>query len=318
MNFKTSPKEIFVHLLMIAALYASAGSFVALLFQYINVLFPDQLGFYYQGILNTIRQSTAALIVIFPVYILTSWLLAKEFKAHPEKRELKLRKWLIYFTLFAASIIIIGDLVGLVYNFLSGELTARFLLKVLAVFITAGGVFGYYIWDLKIRGSQASSLPKVLAWAVSVVILAVIAAGFAVVGSPFYQRQVRLDERRVSDLQNIQNQIINYWSNKNKLPANLNDLTDSISGFAAPKDPETGADYDYNIVVGKFLSFELCADFKTAASLGSQEGSRAIPVPAKEFYRGDSYQQNWEHEAERTCFSRTIDPELYPPVKRPF
>ncbi len=298
-------------MLMIAALYASAGSFVALLFQYINVLFPDQLGFYYQGILNTIRQSTAALIVIFPVYILTSWLLAKEFKLHPEKRELKLRKWLIYFTLFVASLIIIGDLVGLVYNFLSGELTARFLLKVLAVFVTAGSVFGYYIWDLKIRRFPASSLPKILAWTVSVVILAVIVAGFVVVGSPFYQRQVRIDEQRINDLQNIQGQIINYWMNKNKLPANLVDLTDSISGFIAPKDPETGADYEYNIIVGKFLSFELCAGFRTA-SLGMSDNNRAVPVPAKEFYRGDPNQQNWEHNKGQVCFERTIDPDLYP------
>jgi hypothetical protein len=60
-----------------------------------------------------------------------------------------IRKWLIYFTLFAAALIIIGDLVTLLNRFLEGELTVRFLLKVLAVFFVAGSVFYYYLWDLR-------------------------------------------------------------------------------------------------------------------------------------------------------------------------
>jgi hypothetical protein len=35
-----------------------------------------------------------------------------------------------------------------VYTFLGGELTARFLLKLVVVAIIAGAVFGYYRWDL--------------------------------------------------------------------------------------------------------------------------------------------------------------------------
>ena len=67
----------------------------------------------------------------------------------PEKRNLRIRKWLIYFTLFAAALIIIGDLVALIFSLLGGELTVRFLLKVVTIFFVAGSVFYYYLWDLR-------------------------------------------------------------------------------------------------------------------------------------------------------------------------
>lgn len=149
----TGPKDVFLHLLAIITLYASAGSFVALIFQYINVLIPDPLdrsGYY--GLLSSysiIRWSISALVIIFPVYVATSWFLNKSYASSPTKRNLRIRKWLVYFTLFAAALIIIGDLVTLIFNLLGGELTARFLLKIVTVFFVAGSVFYYYFWDLR-------------------------------------------------------------------------------------------------------------------------------------------------------------------------
>jgi len=43
-----------------------------------------------------------------------------------------------------AALVVIGDLVALVYNFMGGDLTARFVLKVGAILVVAGAVFGYY------------------------------------------------------------------------------------------------------------------------------------------------------------------------------
>lgn len=149
----TGPKDVFLHLLAIITLYASAGSFVALIFQYINVLIPDSLDRSgYHGLLSSysaIRWVIASLVIIFPVYVITTWFLNKAYFSAPAKRNLRIRKWLVYFTLFAAALIIIGDLVTLIFNLLGGELTARFLLKVVTVFFVAGSVFHYYFWDLR-------------------------------------------------------------------------------------------------------------------------------------------------------------------------
>lgn len=150
---RTSPKDVFMHLLAIVTLYTSAISFLVLIFQYVNVLLPDPIapdGFYHLfSAYSRIRWSISSLIVVFPVYILTTWYLNKSYAAVPSKSNLRIRKWLIYFTLFAAALIIIGDLVTLINNLLGGELTLRFILKVAAVFFVAASVFTYYFWELK-------------------------------------------------------------------------------------------------------------------------------------------------------------------------
>jgi len=292
-------KDVFLHLLNILAFYLSVISFITISIQYINVLFPDPLNFNYTGIANQVRIFTSILVIAVPVYILTSWLLGKDLKKNPEKREFQLRKWLLYFTLFAAAVTIIVDLIILVYNFLSGELTLRFLLKVLAVLLVTAAVFGYYIWDLRRKDGEASKAPKKLAWVVALAVLGIIVGGFFIVGTPAEQRDRRFDEKRVNHLQQLQSHIVNYWQQKEKLPQNLAQLEDSISGFLVPTDPQSQEPYEYRVTGD--LSFELCATFKTASKDFGQ---------ARKPYYG-VYGQNWEHEKGRNCFERTIDAELY-------
>jgi len=300
---ESTPKDVFLHLLNIFTFYLGVISFITLYIQYISALFPDPLNFYYTSIANGVRWSTSILVIAIPVYILTSWLLGKDLANNPERRELKLRKWLIYFTLFISAVTIIVDLIMFVFSFLSGELTTQFFLKVFVVLLMAGAVFGYYVWDLR-RKKLKSKAPKTLAWILFSVVLASIIWGFFIIGTPAEQRERRFDEQRIGDFQVLQNQIIYYWTRKEALPQSLNDLEDNISGFVVPKDP--GSDQAYEYIVIDELSFELCAIFKTSTSdFGSAYGG------AKPFYPYDLFQQNWAHEAERTCFSRTIDPDLY-------
>jgi len=152
---RTSPKDFFLNLLSIAALYMSAGSFIALIFQYINIFFPDVLDSQNYGsdpldaAYQAIRFAVSTLIVAFPVYLATGRFMNKDYLKNPEKRNLRIRKWLIYFTLFAATVIIMGDLIALINTFLGGEITMRFVLKVLTVLLVTGVIFGYYLWDLR-------------------------------------------------------------------------------------------------------------------------------------------------------------------------
>jgi len=145
-----SPRDFFLHLLAIITLYASAISVLVLLFQYVNILFPDELDYYSRLRYDSlIRSALSVLIVVFPAYIISSWILAKAYIKNIEKRKLRIRKWLIYFTLFVAAVVVIVDLVVLVNHFLGGELTTRFILKVISVFLVTGSIFGYYLWDIK-------------------------------------------------------------------------------------------------------------------------------------------------------------------------
>lgn len=311
---KAEPKDVFLHILAIISLYVSAVAFLVMLFQYINVLIPDPLqrGFYQlQSYYSGIRWSIALLIVIFPVYIWAGWYLNKIYSLEPSKKNLRIRKWLLNFTVFAAALIIIGDLVTLIYNFLSGDITARFVFKIAAVFFVASSVFFYYFQELRSWAKISDMTRKIFIYAIIAVVAVSVAAGFFIVGSPQQERSRRFDDQRVSDLQIIQGQIVYYWQNKEKLPATLNDLKDPISGFNPAKDPETGADYAYN--VSGDLEFSLCANFNQSSS----EGVAPIELPTyPPQYYPKLADSNWEHGSGNVCFERKIDPELYTPIER--
>jgi len=311
MNEKTGPKDVFLQLLNIIALYVSAGMFISLIFSYIDIWLPDALSENYYTLLaarSSVRWAIASLIVVFPVYIWATWFLNKGYAATPEKREMKIRKWLLYFTLFAAGIIVIGDFVTLIYNFLQGELTLRFLLKILAVLAAAGGVFGYYILDIKNKAPQ-----KIFAYGVSAIMLIAIVAGFFVAGSPKEERARRFDDQRTQHLQMIQSEIINFWIKKAALPKTLEELNDPIRGVAIPKDPESGAEYVYEITDKE--NFKLCATFNQPSldqASASMPKRAALSYPLENIYYGN---ENWAHNSGQTCLDRKIDKDLYKPEK---
>ena len=302
-HVKTTPKDVFLHLFNIVTFYLSIIGFITLFVNYINALFPDPLNYYFSGISAGVRWASSVLFIATPAYLISSWMLSKDIKAEPEKRELKLRKWLIYFTLFISAITVIIDLMVFVYFFLDGEITTRFFLKILVVLLVAAAVFGYYFWELKRKGEK-TIVPKILTLIVSVVVLGSIVAGFFIIGTPSDQRNRRFDDQRVMDLQNIQSQVINYWTLKEKLPENIAMMQDNISWFAIPQDPKTKESYEYRIL--EPLKFEICANFAKPSQF------KGVLTSGERYNEPKAvYQENWEHESGRTCFVRTIDPELY-------
>lgn len=299
------PRDVFLHLFAMVALYWSAISFIALCWQYVNYFFPDALNnYYYGGFSGPIRFAIASLIIIFPLFMLVSWLLQRIYTQESVVRESKIRKWLIYLTLFVASLVIIGDLVFVINTFLNGEITARFVLKALSVLAVAAVVFWYYLDD--VRRSASSPSAKYFAIITSIVVAAAVIGAFFIVGSPMAARKAQFDQQRVSDLQGIQWQIVNYWQRKGELPKMLTDLNDSISGYAVPTDPETQQPYEYIAQRIAIPSFQLCATFNLASN--EKEPRAAVPY-------GD-ISQNWNHSAGRHCFNRTIDQQLYPPLNK--
>lgn len=303
-NTKSTPKDVFLHLLSIGTLYYVAVNFITLLWQYINIYFPDQLQpEYFSGYAGTIRFAMASLIIVYPVHCFVMRLLYRDYAATPEKRELRVRKWLVHLTLFIAAIVITGDLVTLVYNFLGGELTARFALKILTVFLVAGAIFTFYLRDLKNKWNERSLRNFVVV--IVIVMVMVVAGGFFTAGSPLRARLYRFDEQRVNDLQMLQNEVFNYWYNKRTLPNNLNEIVSDIGGLSRlPEDPENGAAYEYRTTGD--TAFEFCANF----ALPSPGGAKGTPVAKP--YPYEYYGETWNHDAGRACFSRTIKPDLYP------
>ena len=147
-----SAREAFIYLVLFGTLYASAYNLGSLIFEFINRAFPDPSQtsqFYEQYSRQSIRWSISGLIVAFPVFLYLSWLTERETSRDPMKRASKVRRWLTYLTLFSAACALLGDFTTLVYNVLGGELTVRFLLKVLTVALISGTAFIYYLRDIR-------------------------------------------------------------------------------------------------------------------------------------------------------------------------
>jgi len=145
---QTSSREAFMYVVMFATLVLSAYNLGSLLFNIIDRAFPDPA----QTVRSTdqgIRWSLATLIVAFPVFVSVAWLIGRAVRLDPIKRTSRVRRQLTYLTLGLAAFVLIGDFISVVYNFLGGELTIRFVLKVVTVGAIAGAVFGYYLWDLR-------------------------------------------------------------------------------------------------------------------------------------------------------------------------
>ncbi len=305
---KSSAKDVFLYLLMIIMLAMGVSFFVALLWQYITVQLPDPLDFYRNGALDIIRNAISALVIVWPVLILTSWMISKDLSKEPEKQNIWVRKWLLYLTLFVASLTVIIDLITLMNSFLGGELTGRFFLKVLTILIVAASIFAYYLWELRRDVQKKTNIHKIVGISSSVVIVICIIAGFFIVGTPSEQRAVRFDETRVNDLASIQGEVISYWVQKDVLPESLDDISNSINGYIAPTDPDSSEPYTYKTTGD--LSYQLCGTFVTSHNANGEYKGVSIPREF-EYDRLGSSSFAWDHEIGETCFDRMIDPDLY-------
>lgn len=141
-----SAREAFLYLLLFTTLFLSAFNLGSILFELIEMALPDPAGPGFSA--SSLRWSVSFVVVSFPIYLYLTVRTARELRRDPAKRASKVRKWLTYLTLFVAAGFLIGDLVALIFHLLEGELTARFLLKVLVVAVLAGAAFGYYLRDL--------------------------------------------------------------------------------------------------------------------------------------------------------------------------
>lgn len=298
---KASPKDVFLHLGSIVALYGSAIAFLVLSFNLLDMWMPDITEYFNaRGSASLIRGAIAALIVFFPMYVVSLKMLHKTYQADETRKKVWIRKWLLYFTLFVTTFVIAGNLISLIYNFLNGEFTTRFILKVFIVFLVAGSIFWYYRRELKDLVNKATFYAGI---GVSVVILISIVIGFMFTGSPIKERMRKLDEQRISHLSMLQMNIVEYWKNKGKLPENLSMLKDDLRNVSIPQDPETRTEYGYG-TKGED-TFILCATFSEESIL---DKSTYID---SHFYGGISGNQSWDHSAGKTCFERKIDADFF-------
>jgi hypothetical protein len=325
---KISPKFFFLSLGVLVTLITTVVAFLNLIFQVLNKKFPDALNSVYTYGYSSwdyegIRSFLATLIIVFPVFLIISCFWKKTVKQGLSSLDEVIKKWMVYLIIFLSSVVVVVDLVTLVKYFVAGEITTRFLLKVGATLLVALISLLYYSSLIK-KEDKCKNKEIIFGSVTFLIILFSLIWSFSVIGSPKQQRDWRLDERRVQDLQSIQWQVINFWQQKERLPENLQEIATPLSGFMVPVDPEFEKGLTYEYAKKDGLKFELCATFSAVMPQGWNEyssggvmpmyGERDVAVSSMPYpgFGGDS----WVHEAGRTCFEREIDREMFPPFEK--
>lgn len=312
---KTTAKDFVLWAGAMASLYAGVVAFISLVFSYINQAFPNPVSdqYYYGPYSTDISYETASLIVLTPVFLILMRLIRRDIAADASKSDIWVRRWALFLTLFLAGATMVIDLIVALNTFLQGEeMTTGFILKVLTVLLVAGLGFLHFLADMRGYWEKEPARARMVNYGVGILVLVTIIAGFFIIGTPGEIRKQKQDTIRVQNLQDIQWRVVNYWQQKESLPANLDELHDPISYSNLPTDPVTHEPYAYRTTGN--LSFELCATFALPGdSMMYGDSPRPVDISA---VAPKVMEDSWKHDAGETCFERTIDPERYPPYSK--
>lgn len=332
-NIKTKALDVFIYLGIGIALVVSVTNLLQVIFAAINTKFVDVLNYGYVDMSQSdVRFAIASLVVMFPIYIGLSWYVARDIAKFHYKQDIAVRKILIYCTIFVTILTLIGTLVSLIYTYLGGDLSVRFGLKALAVFLVALSVFGYYYYSLRRDYSKKSRLPTVITLFASLFVMAAVVWSITIIGTPTEMRAKKVDNTRLSDISRLQQEVFNRFQTTDKLPATIAELENAFQGYAVPTDPITKEKYVYRVVQQPVVKmnfttnrkelvtpgiFELCATFDTAREFNSRgqmigKGgvSESLYSVSNYYYDGDQT-PFWNHGVGETCFKRVISADMY-------
>jgi len=148
---KAATMDIAVSVFSFILLAIVIGAFITLSFTLINRALPElqelQNNALPMATASAMHRSIASMAIAMPLYLFAlSWWL-KRFAGGLGRSESPLTKRLTYLVLLVAAVVIVCDLIAVVYSLLQGEMTMRFLLKVMVILGVAGIVFGFYLFE---------------------------------------------------------------------------------------------------------------------------------------------------------------------------
>jgi hypothetical protein len=346
-DMKTKALDVCVYVGIGISLVVSITNLLQVIFAAINQKFPDILSYssYVDASQSDVRFGVASLVVMFPIYVGLSWYVAKDIKKFLYKQDIAIRKIMIYLTLFVTTLTLIGTLVSVIYTYLGGELSVRFELKALAVFLVTLSVFGYYFYTLRRNYAKSSVLPVFITLLASACVVGAVIWSISIMGTPTQMRAKKIDSTRLSDISRIQQEVFNRVQSTDKLPLTLTELNNAFQGYKVPVDPVTLTAYGYKVIQQPVVKmnyttnrkeltssaiFELCATFDTARAIdarGQVIGSKGDVVSGPvgsgnviatdSFYSAQNYYYEgdqspfWNHDKGETCFKRIISPDMY-------
>ncbi len=335
---KVTAKDFFLNLGVFVVLYTLVATFLTFMFSVINSVLPDvrDVYNYYDPYGQSMRLSVSILIVATPLLVYLLRTVHKTIEVDSAKKDIWIRRWGLFLTLFLSIVMLAVDLVVFINTFLGGEIASRFVWKVIVTLLVGAALVWYTRSELRNSFSENRKNAVVTGWVFGAIILASLIFGFTLIGSPTLLRAVRDDNQREMDLQSLNGQILNYYQSKSAvLPATLDEMT-SGDPYATklPTDPITHQNYKYEVVrqgpryvagalvaSSSFPAYKLCATFdqdgevdKRIQGANGTGGGIGRPMAAYDSMYYGGYEGRFDtHPAGEHCFDVSIDPQRYPP-----
>lgn len=273
-----NPKYAFYYLLSLVSLIFMAVSVAMIVFRIIDKSIFDILSAdNYLGE-GQLRFGISALFISVPIFYLINNIINKGLRKGDLDKDSSIRRWLTYFILFISAVIILGSLVGVINNFLSGEITLKFVLKILTVILISAIVFSFYLYDIKReKVNKKDRMMRIFSISSLALVIIVFISAWFFVESPKLARERKLDNALLNNLYGVESYINDYYGKKKELPENLMILKQELNIDFNNKifiDLETGKEIEYHKIGVK--DFELCANFRTDSY--ESDKNRAYPI----------------------------------------
>ncbi|WP_296433010.1 DUF5671 domain-containing protein [Yoonia sp.] len=150
-------RDVFIYAVQFTALAYTAIYLINLVHALLDLWMPDAADFPDLELRATmrLRWAIATLVVAAPVYLWMSRFAHSRVEKNAMSRRSPVRKYLTYLTLFVTAMIFLGDAIFLIYGFLEGSATLRFVLKATTVGAVTLAIFVFYLRDVEyLRGDQ--------------------------------------------------------------------------------------------------------------------------------------------------------------------
>lgn len=146
-------RDTFIYALLFSALAFSAIYLINLVHALLDLWLVDagDSGYVEVRASRIIRWAIAVLVLSVPLYLWMTRYTQRQIDQDQGHRRSLVRKWLTYIALFISALVFFVDGVYVIYSFLSGELTLRFILKAATVAFVTGAVFLFYIREVETK-----------------------------------------------------------------------------------------------------------------------------------------------------------------------
>ena len=241
---------------------------------------------------DSLKFSIASLIITTPIYIVLINYIQKFLSNGRLSFSSHVRKWLSYLTILVSILVIIGELIAVIMNFLDGDLTLATGLKLLTVIIISTGILLYSIFDIRRSSIKTKNTLRIIFNCI-IIPLTILSLALAIfmMESPIHARYRRIDEKTLNKLSDIKYAISNYNVEYKELPNNLETLKKADRVYLDTEDFNSiDASHPIKYTMVDNDSYSLCADFH----LNTDE------IEDYSYYNYNK--EEFEHEAGYQCF----------------